>query len=268
VEFHPSDFAHDPSELNYKKDYLSRIWNLFYENVKFDKNGKINIPKMFENVRFHFIDVRSQIYTYTDEPFNIAIDAINYPTKYIKDVLLILTDVLIDGFTFIKNNLESPKKIKGTMIEKKYFANLDFYTMGIPLKYISPQTNEIPTDYTLQDKIHDRISYLLSKLGKYNNNLIEKGMLEYIGYYIDLINTTIENLKNFYGRLFNLKDDQYLKSTNLVEIKNEFMQAQHYCFGIISHLVDIYFLRRFLDKNYITNGIVLGLFHIWLIYIF
>ena len=42
-----------------------------------------------------------------------------------------------------------------------------------------------------------------------------------------------------------------------------YTEIDNYSYKTYSYIVDIYFLRRFLDKDYITNGIVyMGIYHI------
>lgn len=243
VEFHPSDFDLEPDRLNYKEKYLHKIWKLFYHNVTFNKDSnKINISDMFNNIRFHYIDIRAYIYIFIEYPFNYAITATVNPTKYIKNVLLIFLDIVKDGLSFIKKTLETSKGKQKNIADKIIYPhiNLDLYLID---------SSELKEAYHV-------IFYLLNKLNDYHHDFVKNKMREHIKQYINQVSDLISDLNDFYKRLYTLNENEFKKKENIKLIHDELIQTHLHCFVVIARLVDIYFLRRFLDKNYITNGIV------------
>lgn len=60
----------------------------------------------------------------------------------------------------------------------------------------------------------------------------------------------------FYDQIKKLEIEDYLKQNIIDELKDKLHYFYDRIFAYLARIVDLYFMRRFLDKDYITNAIV------------
>lgn len=263
LETRLSDTSASKDQLNSKEwmpHYLGDLWVMFekYNNIKFHiQNKKIPNDKNNEaKVRLHYIDIRD-IFKY--EMFELTHILFNYINQ--NQLLLAINEL---DLYIIKNNniiniLKTPKIIKGD-------KNINFNKM---------KTHQINTDdeKKLFYSFFTNMIYKLKNVYKNNKNKII--INEYINNIIQLYEKSNEEVQNLltilreihkentenYGKLYcTISECNYDYNTkNLKKIHN----TMNNIYDIIHHtnymiyvlLTDLYFLRRFVDKDYITNGI-------------
>ena len=226
----------------YKDKYIDEMQKFFLQN--FRKN-----TKEFNNVRFHYADIRSS--------------KILFDYKNIDDIL--------NNYScrnYRQNNVTTMVNIYGMNL--KYLIEVQNYLLG------KKKTNK-KEKYTV-DTPYNKIEDLVNK---YNHNDVKTKISALIEIYLTESNKLSKMIKGNYDliikhegickKYFNEKG--YRKKTKdeagntsyyyhdndiiLDIIKNH---DKIYDKHIIVHalLMDIYFLRRFCDKDYITNSIFYG----------
>jgi hypothetical protein len=210
------------SEKNniHRNNYITQVRKLFNSKIIIN-NNKIIINKNFPNFRFHYFDIRSSLYL-IDQFYYYAYTFIplnNSFEIYISYYynLIELNTKLIDNLNIFKNYLESNKN--------KYINKIkNIYQNNKTKNIINNIFNKL-IDNNIQNCIDNTIN-----VNKYiNKNLI-----------LFKTNLTDEEIKikiqsNIF---FSIKFNQILVSRIFVVI------------------TDLFFIRRFIDKNYIKNGII------------
>lgn len=254
-----------PSEINikdtdYRGRYIDEINRFFKKNIKIDVTKKQNksSQKSSQNdkIRYHYIDIRdvlrNNVYYFTDKMIQISKDALYHDTLpniknihiYIDKINVIL-DILYK-FTFEKYEYD-PKKHK--LENKEYNETLSlvyYYITKILYKYNNKNIQNdilsyldlyIKPDFKIVFKIINEIIKLLKDMEKIDNNyrILKSDYDEYYGtnYNYTVITTKIREQLFYLDKLFH--------------------DLSQYIIYLYSKYVDIFFLRRFLDKNYITN---------------
>lgn len=260
--------------------YLDNVIDMFNDMYVYNDKSNTSSSKL-SNCRYHFIDIRGWLINETEIIFmhiNKMCSKIWIDKKFlwqdlidIKDGLSIITSNFTVLYESFYNNCSSPKK------PSKYFFNNN------------PHGN---TKYTSSEYSHN-MKYQISKLlSKYNNSNLQ-----------NIINTFInENLKIKFIKMFDIMDS-YIKlleyyintymdsdiNNNLIEDNNSITYGISYntkikiiimldklciflrntIYGDIGgYIMDLYFLKRFLDKSYVTNSISYTGIHHSCFYIF
>ena len=227
-----------------KLKYIRKVGKFFYESIRFDAS-KNKLSSLFKNVRLHYIDIRTVILYHLFPILDYAISQLEENIKGVHRIVegslvavIELTDIILST---LKNKELPEKKINMEAIKK-------FNTPFIPHR----------------QEYYDHLIYLMNKfLHGYTNSNIKKIIYRYI----DLLIPEIEAAFIFFLNLYEESKKLNYESYQNESIKNKFIVAFRdmknifftYRFAI---LVDLYFLRRFLDKKYITNVVVYsGAFH-------
>lgn len=230
MEIKPSSvkITHDKEN----KNYINTVLDLFIQHFKTD-NFKVKIPNKYPKIRLHYVDVRDYLFR------NIYNNMEN-----------------------MKNNIQSEKDldklekllvINNNMIQRTY--NIFYKTKKKTIKKDSP----IISNYYDYKNDHDRkVEYLILKIkNKYhhtnNKNIINK-----------IINIELKNYFTLYSKNFNslINDVKNNFKNNLSHKIKHFNKYYYSIMHLFSFITDLYFLRRFVDKDYITHGIAYtGLSH-------
>lgn len=245
----------------YRDKYLSSLRYFFIKCFNFDiKKNKIYTSNVLPNVRFHYVDIRSLICFdvglmydpdfilenhklieyYKTSNFSISNELVDKYVKYIQNVhdnMIFINNELFDYKTTIEKEKEEynndkmysleyifDEKIAKNIIKKMYDAeNANTMTIlkTINEEYVKPKILKCIS-------ISKKIIYLFEKYKKYN------------GY---------EKYNNKFTKKFMI-----LK----LKIYRHMYILKHYITDVGVLLSDMYFIRRFLDKKYITNGIIYG----------
>ena len=226
MEIKPSSVRTTHDKEN--KNYINTVLDLFIEHFK-TYNSKVEVPNKYQKVRLHYVDVRDYLFR----------EIHNNLKKIIKSIQSNKNLDKLDELLVINNN----------MIQRTY--NIFYKTKKKTIKKDSP----IMSDYYDYKNDHDRkVKYLILKIkNKYHhsdnkdiiNKIINKELKTYFYLYNDNFNFLMNNIKN-----------------NLPYRMENFENYYNSVLHLFSFITDLYFLRRFVDKDYITHGIAYtGLSH-------
>jgi hypothetical protein len=216
--------------------YIQEMDKFFYENFK-------NKSKEFKKIRFHYADIRDTyiifshrdinnlLYDYSCNDYNrntlnMILNKYSEALKYIYDIIDIFNG------KDIKTNITSLKEIKKT--QNKY-SNKNV-----------KKINRVLIDLFI--KKATKLKELISE----NYNLLISHETECKKYYDDNGHSKLIKEKNGnYSYFFN--DDEQINI-----IKNNQNNITDLGIETYSLIMDIYFLRRFCDKDYVKNALFYG----------
>lgn len=225
----------------YKDKYIEEMEKFFYQNFRKEKAE-------FKNVRFHYADIRNSSILFSNRTIdNILLDysCMNYRIqnattminiysdniKYINDIINILTgkEIKIDKKIKddpIKKVIDISKKYNNKNVKEKIKELIDLFIKDANelIKLLSNGINLIIEHENICKSYYDENGF--RKRTKDKETEIES-------YYYD--------------------DDDKIASIK----KNHNLIFQKHM-EIHSSIMDMYFLRRFCDKTYITHGIFYG----------
>ena len=225
----------DPEDksVNFKRKYMVEMWKFFYQNYQ-------NKGKGFTNVRFHYVDIRDNVtylspfllnnyrctFQYIENDYKYIVDQYDLNVKYLNDVENILIGKQeTTEIVSLKEIKKLHKKYKNDVIKNKIKILIDYF---------------IAEKQKLLKLIENNITMLTDhKINCFNSFTNE-------GYSV-----LVKNKQNKVDYGYNETDDLYEIKKNHAEIFSNYIK-------IISLVMDIYFLRRYCDKEYITNGIFYG----------
>ena len=203
-------------DTNYKNKYLN-YRRRYIDNV--DKLFQSNIKDKYKNIRFHYTDIRENLLLYNRLISFTNINIIN--KNYTGRVYILLYKELKE---LIKLFIKLLDKNKNKNKIKKNYSN----------NKIKNKINKI------YENIIKHTKYLLSIIDKLiniiNNNIYDKSMNIY-----------------FYDKNMRRTETKLNVNEEILFYSNEIQWIIDEIGGI---LIDLYFLRRFLDKKYITNAIL------------
>jgi hypothetical protein len=269
-----------PTTITYKgtsRDiYLEELRNMVAEAFSYNpEENRVYPSDIFPNVRLHYIDIRD--YLFSDilwAQFDYVLGVFMNIYNYVMQQQLPKQDDLAD----LKNELlELIKSIKG--IRGSFFGQT-----GGKGKIIREGTKQVP-----HKEHQENAQHLIGKIeGRYKHNQVKTVMLRMLDDYlldgldsaIDGLDTVVKTLNGimdlssvnphmlnptvFDVKEINTPDFSWLVNygPNMDEIMAEtvsiyqmMVRLNTVCKSALTIPVDVFFLRRFLDKDYITNGI-------------
>lgn len=259
----PTDYQHE-CQLNDDYDSID-LDKLLY---KFMKNEKKKVFDLFiEDFKYYFITPE-----YRNTNRNRYIDQIS---KLFKSHILIennkiLTNKKYNNFKFHYFDIRDSIDVFNDFF---YYSKLhfDFPYQTYDCKIISDNTLNIirSLEYYLKNDYTDNI-FIYKILNKYENKEIQiiinkiynecfiKNIHNAIDHSKELLDLINQNIRKMYE---NYDDkEKYIDIVKLIYIK--FQENQRIILHLTCLITDLYFLRRFLDKTYIKNGIIYtGLAH-------
>jgi|688.fasta_scaffold117178_3 hypothetical protein len=241
--------------------YIEETSKFFNKMIRFDKDKK-NIGTEFgNNVRFHYIDIRDYFHKNIKNMLYEIDNIINNEKSYLvsKDVKYIidLTNNLLLEIADIIHLISDPKNesIKPT-------NNYDKNKMIIVMKKLNYNFNHSETKKGIQPLLDN----IINKLKEISTNLIDfNKLLSEYEIYIKKFNRD----GDLYSKLNITKSNEIIYTVDynvankyLYDIKEKFDIFDKLILFTFAKIVDLYFLRRFIDKDYITTGIsYTGIFH-------
>lgn len=253
-----------PTEINYKDIYIEEVWKVFRKLFVYEKKqNKVKLSNIMKNLRLHYVDIR----TYFIPNFWDIYDELN------RILSTIHTNISIMMLTNIKMLIKIYKSTYNTIIS--IVNNLRHHK--IKIKNINNIINEHSKMETDKNYI-EKITYLMNKiLFSYKNNNIKDKVNNIINDMIKIMENDILEIDNFINKLDNYRStvdksknqllynnrkkiydygiDDHLVNEIILDIITGISQIRINFINSTSFIMDIYFLRRFLDKNYITNAI-------------
>lgn len=234
----------------FKKRYIEEVNSLFKKEFQKTKENKILPSKSNPNVRLHYIDIRdyleNDINYYFSDMDNIINKMKSNNDIFYNDLnnLIKLSNILVDEFVFLK-------EIKNNVLANK--------------------------EYIKSDSYRDYIYYYLKKITeKFNNKKLKEDILDFLNSIDRYIENVLKHLHNIITELEKFK--QYVSRDYDEKIYDKDLESFTYYHGIILEelinniqnsynksyknsirlyciIMDCFFLRRFLDKDYVTNGV-------------
>ena len=245
LEFVPELIAKEPSELFFitepKIKYLVTVWKFFYENIKYDAS-KNKVSSLFDNIRLHYFDIRSVFWYFVLPILNFIIESIENNDKniyqYVEEIINAIIELLNKMLQAMKNR-EAPQKNNIKVIKK--------YPSGIKFR-----------DASFRKEYYDHIVYLMNKfLHGYTNENVKKIIYRYVdSFLIPVWEGDIEYLTNLHTEIKQMNFESFQNDQIKKRFIDEFKMINFNLFESFAKLVDLYFMRRFLDKEYITNAVV------------
>jgi len=249
--------------------YLDRIRKLFIYGMNINKEGVVIMSTKFPNIRFHYIDIRD--YTYADLMHKLENQIRYLDNRYIeKDI----------------NSIKDAANILTARIKLLY--NMFYKDKDLKIKDRKPsipKTAEALLKYTDKDIDINLINFIYKILHTYSNDNIKSKINKNVNTdlknrftnYFDAANKLEKYITSKY-RIITHSDDIIYMDTNTKRltygvhtgIKDDIAHniklladnLLDYWMDIHNHIIDLYLLRRFLDKNYITNAITYtGAYH-------
>jgi hypothetical protein len=210
----------------FRYKYIQQIRKLFQAQIEINSD-KDNISKEFPNFRFHFSDIRNCIPNHDDifYYYNIQIDY-DIELHQLYD-LLEKTEKLILN---IKNVKKYFSKVKDKSVNKYLYK----------LLYV----------------------YKCPNIQKTINSIYEKYFIKNLDKILTESKDMNINIRSFIYKILNdfIDKNDYLKLAHYIIL--QFYNIKTLCLNIFIIITDLFFMRRFLDKDYITNAILYtGLTH-------
>lgn len=246
---------------NHNKIYISKIRELFKQEYQM-KNNK-SLPSKTNNiVRLHYFDIREYesylIYRY--EYINgFQVGDIEYMLEDFK----ILNIDMNNLYTSLFGDLNDKKTIRSINEIGKIYNNnkLNSIIPSIQKDIIKIREKYNHNDikkklepfFELLKKIFDELFESINVINKLTENANNKIKNTNFDFKKKII---IDDFIKIFGKSheYNNIDIELLK--NLNNISSEYKKIHRYIIIIFSTIMDIYLLRRFLDKDYITNSVV------------
>ena len=244
---------------NKKFKYIVQLRKLFSKEF-----NTSNTSKKFPNFRLHYVDIRDYVIYQNNK--NFPIDMLHSHISNLWDKKL---DLIEEDYENIKSNLSNSQALidnlndlfkdqvfdvqKQNLLSKNYdeYASSDFESAT---KYIINKLhnkykhNDIKTKInniikTYLEKAHDIINGLYDDMYKY----VDESSMQYM-------KTKNKVFSEKYGDIH--YDLGYYNST--LQLSTIYLKTDRYYLmntNIFAMIMDFYFMRRFLDKDYITNTI-------------
>ena len=244
----------------FKKKYIHEIDELFGNSINIVNKKNIG-SKTDVNLRLHHIDFRDEIYTnYIFNDMNNILYMVNtmyknveYDESYISEILK-KYNLILDEILFVKYLINA--LINNKPIEKQ--KNIDEKKFNIYIKIFIKLFDKFNNE-NIKKSLFDN-SILITLINNNINSIIT--MIEEIILLIQNINKTIIyyymlNTNTFsYGN----DDNNIIHNLSLLYISSKNISGK--IISLYAQIIDIYCLKRILDKSFVTNAIVYtGMLH-------
>lgn len=258
-EVKPSELAINigSSTRRKKNIYINQVYKLFTSAFNYDADkDTVRLSRYFSNVRLHYLDVRDYLKKYLDSYFN---DMLDHSYEFLSSAgdsdnlsLIIKIATLIkeriDIFVSIFRS-SKPVKPSSTPTIKGYNqinqASIERIVYKIRHRYNHSDIKNILVKF-FDDNVND-----LAKLSTSLQTTIQKirGYAKYIKDNTGVLHKTPNGMYGYAvesNEMFKIGADIYDLLSNIHASTVD----------IFAKLTDVYLLRRFLDKDYVTNAIV------------
>ena len=247
--------------MPFKNIYINNI-SKFYNKSKFDDSTKKNIKS---NVRFHYLDIRDylekNIYYFNDLLDMHIIDIVKnkdiYRNEY-NNIFNACTQLLLDLAiykNFFENDINkklSREKTINTKDKKNTTQKYDilYFLNKISKKFKNKDIiNKVKKIYF--SDILEKINSCIIHLNEIKSLILEKE--NYVYRYYDEKNKFVEKKDNAIA--YNLYFNRAVMNQFIYKLDNLNDNVQIEILYIFAKITDLFFLRRFLDKDYVTNAI-------------
>ncbi len=256
--------------------YINQLRDMFERIFDFNfKENKIMKPKGFPNIRLHYMDIRPYFTFKMGDPFGMLSEIANFiyslvnKNVYQYDLTKIKNgiDILHSQLKIIYDACFSSQKTKIThaKIIREFPGQFINYEEEDATKTINYLVNKIKNVYNNNDIKNKTNSIMSDELSK----MFDK----YTGFYNQLhkcLDESIPKIKYSYYDKIKFEDNYIyfgfvhntISGTIMGNITDIYEEYREVVMDIYVLIMDLYFLRRSLDKTYITNSIVYtGAYH-------
>ena len=260
VETYPDIVMYESTKAT--TSYLSELRIAFSKYIDFDKEtNKMTISKFGKKSRLHYIDVRNNmifdiIFEHDkDTMYGFQI----FDRNILKNSLALTLTKLVLLLSYIRDyggyKKKSEDKIVMTDFINKSYDNTksDEY-----LKKIIHKLMNVYSDENTQKIVQKQMAKIMIALGEVAQGIVDmfKKIEEFWIEYDSMIGRLNPSNSGLYGMTHSeLKSKMDNWSNQYTEFFVKFLNNT-------SQIMDLYFLRRFIDKTYVTNGIIYtGAYH-------
>jgi hypothetical protein len=217
--------------------HADKVLRLFSKLFVRTKNlDKVSSPEIFPNLRLHYFDVRDYFK-----------DAIEKDFPFINNILAKVPDAKLSD----QDKVDIKLKLQDAVVTLKQVINILKYPVK-PAIYKTPIVNEVLNTWdTLATENVNRLAYKMrySYRNAEQTNTIRTVLVRTFDAVITKLDDYANQINDIVENIGNMLDEK---------IVDEFRAVSWSIFSAGVSLVDVFFLRRFLDKTYVTNGIVYG----------
>lgn len=271
---------HKYSKSMFREKYLDELRKYVDSDMDLATDVKIKNKgsKKFNNLRLHYLDVRSyydmgDAFSLNNEVRHLFDNWKNGNKNWVIGRLIVcyanLQDLFIEIHNHLNEKMNEDDKIKNRNIKIDHYISQD----------IIGYRNKLNKTRSRREKYSKKI------FGEYNDNNVKRILLDsklmsniriYLSKAIDETNICIDKLLQVHELTtvshFDLTKDSegtFIYGPDITQIKKLMCYIDSamddlfsYLLVVFSNLTDIYLLRRILDKKYITTGIVYtGMYH-------
>jgi hypothetical protein len=293
-DLHNSQLIYDffleiaPSEIltgttRYKNKYIESVVKLFKKIFTYNvKEDRVIISDVFRNIRLHYFDIRGylewKIGYYLDHAYtSISSVNIDYFIKIdtIKQIINDLTKAKMEIAEIVKifrttkihthekRSLIKEHDSEDVMILYRLINKMKYYYRHMDIKNIL--VKQLDEYVEKLEKLSLDIEYDINLFWKYHDYINNHYMIKVLHlprkYGISIFNDT-ERVYKYEPTNCYYSMDPYLNRKMIIDIVDRCESLFKRSMSIFARITDIFFLRRFLDKEYITNAIIYsGLSH-------
>lgn len=274
LEIYPTTFLIE--KVVWHNKYIWELQELTKKSINIQE-GKMLPSKEFQKTRFHYMDIRDYIY---EDSFNIFMKLQGLSQQILN------SDIYPDDLRIIADSLK--------MIATNTKAIMDLLIKNTPSnhshKAIIPKTvqelqQQTPADiFNITKQLVEKMisRYKHDQLKKFANEMIKKDIVTTYELFFKRLNEFLKELEqidkqlNFGFRELNVPTEK--TRNNLMNLNYNFWNPKFKesmdqiqkglndldtsLMHLFALIVDLFFLRRFLDKDYITNaGVYTGMIH-------
>ena len=259
---------------------INKVLYLFFDwhvkETKCSDYRSIDIVQLFDKFTNEAINFKNEWDLFIEDDVNYVYNkSLVEKTNYVSIYILELRNFFNNKYSESVNELVKKKdNIRyhyfDLRMKLNYFNIDDFLEDIIKYKYVkSILYNKLEHIYNLILVDYD---YIFKKENKINKKYNNSNLCNIILNILDNINEELKKLLLYFKDIMNdvkkESDNNYKKITKegfydyYNEIGNKITNFQMKYRKINSYIIDLYFLRRFLDKKYIKNGVIYsGAYH-------
>lgn len=266
-----------------KNDYypyrVKYIWGVseFFSRLFTTEKGRVTESPEFPNVRLHYSDIRDYIYDLNSQDVN---SLYNYVNEIETSKIITIRDI-----DLIKNSIQ----IIGSRLIKLIDLFITNFNETKQTKPVYPENIENLSNMTNEDynNIAERLIYKLKskyvhpEIKNIINNIINSEIIPYLKYEVDFLSNILDLLNTYPSKIVDQNTYTEYKKTDskniddainqllinnygtpniimrkmIYDLSNNIDKFYNINLSVFSMIMDIYFLRRFLDKDYITKAI-------------
>lgn len=212
--------------------YIAEVIEMFKTEFIVEKD-KVKYSKSNPYVRLHYLDIRDHL-------------QFHHITKQLKKGIFPILNSLKNGYELSQDNSNKINKLEQI---KQHIDNIKIHKNTIFKKYINIYNNITKFDKKTQEYYINKIlhEYKYDNVKKTIKNFFEENFIKFSSKFDEIISQ------------FNSYIEIYQKNFNNTSILSIFYILYNKLYNILMELyaliTDVYFLRRFLDKDYIQNVI-------------